>query len=71
MLGAPAVADATGFAVAPSEPNAEIEGEDDTFSLKSRDLWKQQIENIHLTSSRKHDLPGSFGDLSRPVSLFY
>ena len=32
MLVAPAVADATGFAVAPSEPNAEIEGEDDTFS---------------------------------------
>ena len=33
------------------------------------DLWKQQIENIHLISSSKHDLPGSFGDLSRPVSL--
>ena len=37
--------------------------------LESRDLWKQQIENIHLISSSKHDLPGSFGDLSRPVSL--
>ena len=37
--------------------------------MESRDLWKQQIENIHLISSSKHDLPGSFGDLSRPVSL--
>ena len=35
---------------------------------KSRNLWKQQIENIHFISSNKHDLRGSFGDLSRPVS---
>ena len=37
----------------------------------SRDISKQQTENIHLTSSSKLDLPGSFGDLSRPVSLSF
>ena len=36
---------------------------------KSHDLWKQQIANAHLTSSSKHDLPGFFGDLSRPISF--
>ena len=43
--------------------------EDFLFCLpESRNLWKQQIENIHLISSSKHDLPGSFEDLSRPAS---
>ena len=39
--------------------------------LDSRDISKKQIENIRLASSSKHDLPGSFGDLSRPVPLSY
>ena len=39
--------------------------------LESGDIWKQQTENIHSTSSSKLDLPGSFGDLSRPISLSF
>ena len=36
---------------------------------RSRDISKQQTENIPSTSSSELDLPGSFGDLSRPISL--
>ena len=32
---------------------------------------KQETEKIYSTSSSKHDLPGSFGDLSRPASLTF
>ena len=35
----------------------------------ARDISKQQTENIPSTSSSELDLPGSFGDLSRPISL--
>ena len=54
MLVAPAVADATGFAVAPSEPNAEIEGEDDTFSPFESCL-RSCITDLHSQGISKPD----------------
>ena len=46
-----------------------VDDGDKRNKVLSDDVWKQQIENIHPTSSSKHDLSGSFGDLPRPTSL--
>ena len=61
--------DDTIMAVPPEIAGASLDAE--ILSISSRDLWKQQTENIHLTSSRKHDLPGFFENLSRPASLSF
>ena len=40
------------------------------LSPESRDLWKQQIENIHLISSSELDLPGSLTAIMQICGCF-